>query len=103
VLKTLRAAIQTKKKIIDVLDSVRRDNDLLKEVLDKNIISAVNSIKELKQDKIYFLKVDSDSFPATRRLIDEIKKHIKWTIPNIIVMNKDLIELSREEILKEVK
>ena len=65
---------------------------------------AVFGLEELAQEKLYFLYVEGDDKQLAHMKIQfaAIKKMMRWTAPNILILNNPLIELS-EKKLKELE
>ena len=66
---------------------------------------AVAGIEELSQDKLYFLYVETDKeedLVNIKMQFAMIKKMMRWSAPNILILNRPLIELS-EKRLKELE
>ena len=61
---------------------------------------AVAGIEELAQEKLYFLYIEGDDKELTHIKIQfaAIKKMMRWTAPNILILNRPLIELSEKKI-----
>ena len=89
---------QNKAELIATINDI---NQKLKVQIDK----AVLTIEELDQEKLYFLFVDVDNeeeIDHIKQTLDVVKKHMKWTAPNILILNRPITELS-EEKLKELE
>ncbi len=65
---------------------------------------AVAGIEELSQEKLYFLYIEGDDkeLAQIKQQFRMIKKMMRWSAPNILILNKPLIELSQEK-LKELE
>ena len=64
------------------------------------ISKAVAVIEELSQEKLYFMYVDvgdKDLVHIKQEFI-LIKKRMMWSAPNILILNKPLIELSKAKL-----
>ena len=60
-------------------------------------------IEELSQEKLYFLYVETEKELIHIKIqFAAIKKMMKWTAPNILILNRPLIELSGKK-LKEIE
>ncbi len=60
----------------------------------------VASIEELSQEKLYFLYVDVDDkdLANIKQQFKMIKNMMRWSIPNILILNKPLVEISKERL-----
>ena len=89
----------SKKKTLDFLTEFN-------EILDKKLDEAVMKIKELDQNKIYVIEVIDSSqtdLELFQTYLDKIKSKIKWTMPQIITINQELKEYTREELEELIK
>lgn len=97
--KKLRKWFWTKKKTIDYLTEINT-------ILDNKIYESVNTIKELRQDKVYFLNLENYGeyeIMLVDHYLSKIRNRITWTIPEIIIINKKLEEYTKEELKKILK
>lgn len=68
------------------------------------IHKVVSKIEELSQEKLYFLYVDMNvnDLKHFKQQFQLIKKMMKWSAPNILIVNMPITELS-EKKLKELE
>ena len=102
--KKIREAIKSRKlKKQEKSELVAMIEDL-DQKLKIQLNRAVAGIEELSPEKLYFLYVEGDDKELAHIKIQfaAIKKMMKWSAPNILILNKPLIELSKEK-LKELE
>ncbi len=95
IIKSRKLRKQEKTELVSMIEN-------LDEKLKIQINKAVAKIEELSQEKLYFLYVEGDNqvLKNVKGQLVLIKKMMKWSAPNILILNKPLIELS-EDKLKE--
>lgn len=84
----------TKKRIIDEISEINN-------LVDKNLVHAIDKIKELKQDKLYVIAIpdaDHEDILSIHSLIQKVKKEVPWTTPTILILNKELNEIDINEL-----
>lgn len=76
----------------------------LDQKLKLQINKAVTKIEELSQEKLYFMyvEVNDKELAHLKQEFGLIKRMMKWSAPNILILNRPLIELS-EDKLKELE
>jgi len=92
--KKLRMWFWTKKRTIDFLTEFST-------ILDKRLDDSVHKVKELDQNKVYFLCLEGYSkhdVDLAGNYFDKIRSRIKWTVPQIIVINKEFDILTKKEL-----
>ena len=103
-IKKLKEAIKARKlrkqEKTELVAMIEDLDQKLKIQIDKAVIK----IEELSQEKLYFLYVDTShqELIQIKQNFNIIKKRMKWTAPNILILNKPLIELSKKQ-LKELE
>ena len=76
----------------------------LKAAAKLNLHKLLNSLKLLDPGKIYIFSVDSEQDKETViYLIEEAKRLIPWTLPFILISDKDLKEYSKKEFIEMCK
>ena len=90
---------RTKKSLIE---SISYFHDIASMQMDE----AAKIIKELEQNKVYYLSAPGISGNELNKLVDALEQarsRIKWTVPNIIILNGELKELDEKELKKLLK
>ncbi len=90
-----------KKEKTELVAMIKDLNQQVKTQIDK----AVLKIEELSQEKLYFLYADVDNeeeLTMIKQQFSLIKRSMNWTVPNMLILNRPLIELS-EKKLKELE
>lgn len=85
-----------KKSLIDSLA-------ILDNIQEKKLFAALNKISELKQGRVYILYAMGarlEEIELIRSILNQVQKRLDWTMPEIIVSNKDISELKLEEVEK---
>lgn len=94
-LRILKIWFYSRKQIMDEVQS-------LTEMLDIQMSKYIDKIEALDQDKLYVLDVGKDVFQdeATilRRTLDEYKNRLKWTMPEILITNTPIREMTKQEL-----
>lgn len=98
--RTINAWKIRRKEQTDLMAMINDLNEKLKVQIDK----AVAMIEELSQEKLYFMYVECNDevLAHIKQEFGLIKRKLRWSAPNILILNKPLIELS-EAKLKELE
>ena len=75
-----------KKEILVLKETIKELQNHLTEKIDKQLMY----IEELEQDKVYYIKVDSEE--EVRILKDHLKmleRRLKWSMPKVIITTND--------------
>lgn len=71
-------------------------------LLNSGVLELAKNCKELRQDVFYVITTGPDSTPEEmeylREVWDRAGEQINWTLPSVLIINKPLEELSRENI-----
>ena len=97
--KRIKMYFWYKAKIIKEMDRINK-------LLDKKILEQASKLKELDQHKTYYILVPDVEAEEANRLMDfinEARKKIPWTVPMILLFNKELKETTLEELKKKLK
>ena len=89
----------TKKRIIKELNDINN-------ILDEQILDATNHIKELEQNKIYYISLpdyNKKEIDQVQELIKQTRKKIQWSIPPILVFNREIKDIPVGELRKIIK
>ena len=74
--------------------------------LDIQIHEAVKKIEELDQHKLYVIldkyMTEQEHF-FLKQMLAAVKRNLRWTIPNILLLNRPLRELSMKELKQLIK
>jgi len=91
------------KEMIQIMKKIISDQEkLLKVQIDK----AVLRIEELDQHKLYYIFLENathEELRSTSQMLSAVKKNLRWTMPNITVINRPIKELSIEELEQLIK
>lgn len=93
-LERRRLLKKEKKELIDTIKD-------LGSKLSAEISQAVSKAEELEQHKLYYIVVEDTNekeLLEMKRVLGLVKKAMKWTMPNIIFINKPIKELSKETL-----
>ena len=91
---------KTDKEITSKIETLKQENKELREILNYKIEATVKKIEQLEQDKIYYI-VEKSNPELFENYLRAFEKKIMWTMPNIIIINKEIKELDKSE-LKEL-
>ena len=85
---------KSKKKLIEqIKEKDKTINKLILE-LDRKIMNKLDKIKELEQDKTYYIQMKEEDtqeeINMLRLFVDRLRKEVQWTIPNIYIFNRKL-------------
>jgi len=98
-IRLLRLWYYSRKQIIDEVQS-------LTEMLDIQMSKYIDQIEALEQDKIYIVCADEDEYKPLQDILIRYGRKMNWTIPKIIIINRPLKALTKEElglIAKEIR
>lgn len=90
-----------KKKHDELVQAIEELDQRCKAQIDK----AAAQLEELKQDKIYYLYVNADDreLRYIKGQLQAVKASMRWTPPNIFITNRELKELSVDELKELLK
>lgn len=90
-----------KKKHDELVQAIEELDQRCKAQIDK----AVAQIKELDQEKIYYLCVETDeeNLELIKGQLKAVKSRLRWTSPNILITNIKLKELSVADLKELLK
>jgi len=74
--------------------------------LDAKIFYALEKIEALDQDKLYAFKIESKEakdMVAAKRMLAQVKQRIQWDMPNFLIHNGELSEISKSDLEEAFK
>lgn len=81
------------------IESLKKKNELLKSTADKKLKNLRYDLECLEQDQVYILRVDEENdIKMFREVINYLNKQIPWSLPPILVMNKDLLRVQKKDL-----
>ena len=93
-IQKLRLWYYTRKQIMDEVQS-------LTEMLDIQMSKYIPQIEALEQHKIYLIcdeDATQEKTEALQCILQTFNKKIKWTLPPIIIINKKIKQMTKEEL-----
>lgn len=94
ILRKLRMWYYTRKQIIENMQ-------MLEEMLEIQMPKYLKEIEVLDQDKKYVMYDDclrASEIKTAQRVFLELQKKIAWTLPQIIITNKPIKQLTKQEL-----
>jgi len=73
----------------------------LEKVVKSKIDSALKSLRELEQNKLYYILLEDasdDDITSFKEVLNDIKRGLEWTAPNIVILNRPIKELTETEL-----
>lgn len=89
----------SKKMLVNVISDMQK-------VIDDDIVGAVKRVEELDQNKVYVVKIGKGSkknILLFQSVLAEVQKGMKWSMPKIFIVNKELVEVGESELVSALK
>ena len=79
----------------------------LEDDVDAKIFYALEKVESLDQNNVYMIKLGENAndkeVKSTKRTLNIIQHRMKWNMPQFLIFNKDISEVSKLELEKVLK